>query len=185
MLPSLNEVLKKRRMLGLTQKDLAKMAEVSQSLIAKLESGKIDPSYTKTKGVFDVLESLEMRREGSVEQILHNNVISIQGSETVSKAVQLMREHGFSQVPVFDGEHVIGSITERTVLSQILSGKDLASMSILSVKEIMDESFPQVGEKAPLSLVSNLLHVYPAVLVSKKGKVIGIVTKADLLKMLE
>jgi predicted transcriptional regulator len=172
-------------MLGLTQKDLAKMAEVSQSLIAKLESGKIDPSYTKTKSVFDVLESLEMRREGSVEQILHNNVISIQGSETVSKAVQLMREHGFSQVPVFDGEHVIGSITERTVLSQILSGKDLGSMSMLSVKEIMDESFPMVGEKAPLSLVSNLLHVYPAVLVSKKGKVIGIVTKADLLKMLE
>jgi predicted transcriptional regulator len=48
----------------------------------------------------------------------------------------------------------------------------------------MDEAFPQVGEDAPLSLLSGLLQVYPAVLMSKKGKVVGIATKADLLKML-
>ena len=184
MFPQLEDIAKKRRMLGISQKYLANMAGVSQSLVAKLESGRIDPSYTKAKALFDVLESLEMRREGYVEQILHDNVVGIQGSETVSKAVQLMRDHGFSQIPVFDGEHVVGSITEKTVLSQILSGKDLASMSMLSVREIMDESFPQVGENAPLSLVSNLLQVYPAVLVPRKGKIVGIVTKADLLKML-
>ena len=95
-----------------------------------------------------------------------------------------MREHGFSQLPVFEGERIVGSITEKTVLGQILSGKDLTSMSMLSVGEVMDEAFPQVGENAPLSLVSNLLQVYPAVLVPRKGKIIGIVTKADLLKML-
>jgi predicted transcriptional regulator len=184
MLPPLGEVLKKRRMLGLSQKDLAKMAGVSQSLIAKVESGKIDPSYTKAKAVLDVLESQETRREGCVEQVLHDNVIGVQGNDPVSKAVQLMREHGFSQIPVFDGEHVVGSVTEKTVLGQILSGTDLASMSVLSVREIMDEIFPQVGENAPLSLVSNLLKVYPAVLVPRKGKTIAIVTKADLLKML-
>ena len=160
------------------------MAGVSQSLIAKLESGKIETSYTKAKALFDVLESLEMRREGYVEQILHNNLVGIQESDNVSKAVQLMREHGFSQLPVFDGERIVGSITEKTVVGQILSGKDLTSMSMLSVGEIMDDAFPQVGENAPLSLVSNLLQVYPAVLVPRKGKIIGIVTKADLLKML-
>jgi predicted transcriptional regulator len=49
----------------------------------------------------------------------------------------------------------------------------------------MEEAFPQVGEDAPLSLLSSLLQVYSAVLISKKGKVTGIVTKADLLKMFE
>ena len=184
MLPSLEEVLKKRRVLGLRQKELAKLAGVSQSLIAKLESGKIDPSYTKVKAIFDVLESLEMRREVYVEQILHDKVVGIRESDTVSKAVQLMREYGYSQLPVFDGERAVGSISEKTILRQILSGKDLTQMSVLSVSEVMDEAFPQVGENAPLSLVSSLLQVYPAALVSKKGKVIGIVTKADLLKML-
>jgi predicted transcriptional regulator len=49
----------------------------------------------------------------------------------------------------------------------------------------MEEAFPQVGEDAPLSLLSSLLQVYSAVLISKKGKVAGIITKADLLKMFE
>lgn len=184
MLPSLEEVLKKRRVLGLRQRELAKLAGVSQSLIAKLESGKIDPSYTKAKAIFDVLESLEMRREVYVEQILHDKVIGIQESDTVSKAVQLMREYGYSQLPVFDGERTVGSISEKTILGQILAGKDLTQMSVLPVTEVMDEAFPQVGENAPLSLVSSLLQVYPAALVSRRGKIIGIVTKADLLKML-
>ncbi|MDH5420035.1 MAG: helix-turn-helix domain-containing protein, partial [Candidatus Bathyarchaeota archaeon] len=63
MLPSLEEVAKKRRILGLTQKQLAKLAGVSQSLIAKLESRKIDPSYTKVKAIFDVIERLEIKTE--------------------------------------------------------------------------------------------------------------------------
>jgi predicted transcriptional regulator len=47
-------------MLGLTQGQLAKIAGVSQSFIAKIESGKIDPSYSKVKTIFDVLDlSLE------------------------------------------------------------------------------------------------------------------------------
>ncbi len=48
----------------------------------------------------------------------------------------------------------------------------------------MDDPFPQVGEDAPVSLVANLLRVYPAVLVHRKEKVAGIITKADLLKTL-
>lgn len=184
MLPSLDEVLKRRRILGLKQNELAKLAGVSQSLIAKLESRKIDPSYTKGKSIFDVLESLEIKRDVYVKQILHEKVVSIQGSDKISKAVQLMREYGYSQLPVFHGERVIGSISEKTILGQILSGKDLIQMSALTISEVMDDAFPQVGENAPLSLVSSLLQVYPAALVSRRGKVIGILTKADLLKML-
>jgi len=35
-----------------------------------------------------------------------------------------------------------------------------------------------------LSLISSLLQVYPAVLISTKGNVVGIITKADFLKLL-
>jgi len=48
----------------------------------------------------------------------------------------------------------------------------------------MEEAFPQVSEEAPLPLISSLLQTYPAVLVTKKGNVVGIITKADLLRML-
>ena len=184
MLPFLEEVAKKRRMLGLTQKQLAKLAGVSQSLIAKLESKKIDPSYTKVKAIFGVLERLETKTEVHVGEVLHDEVVAVQKSDPVSKAVRLMSDHGYSQLPVFDGKHAVGSISEKTMLGQVSAGKDLAQVSKLPVGDIMEEAFPQVGEDAPLPLISSLLQVYPAVLISTKGKVVGIVTKADLLKML-
>jgi len=184
MLPSIEEVAKKRRMMGLTQQKLARLAGVSQSLIAKLESKKIDPAYTKVKSIFDTLEKLQTETEVLAEEVLHNKVIGIQKTDLVSKAVQTMANHGYSQLPVFDGEHAIGSISEKSIIGKVSAGKDLSQVSKLSVEKLMEEAFPQVGEDAPLQLISSLLQVYPAVLILAKGKVVGIVTKADLLKML-
>jgi predicted transcriptional regulator len=185
MLPSLDEIARKRKMLGLTQKRLAGLAGVSQSLIAKIESEKIEPSYMKVKAIFDSLERLETSIDFRAKEIIHDEVVSVQKDATVSTAVQLMMKYGYSQLPVLDGEHAVGSVSEKTILSQVLSGKELKNVSALSVGDIMNESFPQVGEDAPLSLISGLLQVYSAVLISSKGKVVGIVTKADLLKMIE
>lgn len=184
MLPSINEVPKKRKMMGLTQQKLARLAGVSQSLIAKLESQKIDPAYTKVKAIFDALERLQTETEVRADEVLHNEVIGIQKSDPVSKAVQMMADYGYSQLPVFNGEHAIGSISEKTIIGKVSAGKDLNQVSKFQVSDIMEEAFPQVGEDAPLPLISSLLQVYPAVLISAKGKIVGIVTKADLLKML-
>ena len=57
MLPDLEEIQKRRRSLGLSQKKLASYASVSQSLIAKIEGGKIDPSYKNVKRIFKALEN--------------------------------------------------------------------------------------------------------------------------------
>jgi predicted transcriptional regulator len=184
MFPSLEDISKKRRQLGLKQTELAKAACVSQSLIAKLEAGTIDSSYTKVKMIFDVLERLEAKSKIQEEKVVPNQVISIQKDEPISNVVRLMKEHDYSQIPVFDGKQSVGSISEKTILRQILAGKDLAQISRLPTEEIMEEAFPQVDQDAPLSIISSLLQTYSAVLVAKKGDVIGIITKADLLRML-
>ncbi len=185
MFPPLEEIAKKRRALGLKQADLAKQAGVSQSLIAKLESGKIESSYSKVKTIFDVLDRLETKTKIQEEKVVPNEVIGIQKDEPVAKVVRLMKEHGYSQIPVFDGKQSVGSISEKTILRQILAGKDLAQISKLPTEEIMEEAFPQVSEDAPLSLISSLLQTYPAVLVAKKGACVGIITKADLLRIMQ
>jgi predicted transcriptional regulator len=95
-----------------------------------------------------------------------------------------MKRHGYSQLPVFDGKHPVGSISEKAILSQILAGKDLTQISKLPTEEVMEKAFPQVDEDVPLALISSLLQVYSAVLVTKKGMVVGIITKADLLRIL-
>jgi predicted transcriptional regulator len=184
MFPTLEDIAKKRRQLGLKQAELAKLAGVSQSLVAKLESGKIDSSYTKVKTIFDVLDRLEAKTKIQEEKIVPNEVISVQKDEPTSKVVRLMKERGYSQIPVFDGKQSVGSISEKTILRQILAGNDLAQISKANIEEIMEEAFPQVGEDAPLSLISSLLQTYSAVLVSKKGVIQGIITKADLLRMI-
>jgi predicted transcriptional regulator len=184
MLPSLKDIAKKRRQMGLKQTELAKLAGVSQSLIAKLEAGKIDSSYTKVRTIFQVLEHLEAKAKLQAGKMFQTEVIGIQKSEPISKVVQLMKSYGYSQLPVFEGKQSVGSISEKAILRQILAGRDLAQISAMCTGEIMEEAFPQVGEDAPLSLISSLLQVYSAVLVSKKGKIVGIITKADLLRML-
>jgi predicted transcriptional regulator len=184
MFPTLEDIARRRRQLGLKQSELAKASGVSQSLIAKLEAGTIDSSYTKVKTIFDVLERLEFKTKAQAEKLIHTEVIAVQRTDPISKAVNIMKEHGFSQMPVFEGKQPVGSISEKAILHQILSGKDLDEISSQSTEKIMEEAFPQINENAPLSLITSLLQTYSAVLVSKKGVVIGIITKADLLRML-
>jgi predicted transcriptional regulator len=184
MFPTLEDIAKRRRQLGLKQSELAKMAGVSQSLIAKLEAGTIDSSFTKVKAIFDVFERLEFKTKVQTAKILHNEVICVQKNEPISGVVKIMKEYGYSQIPVFDGKQSVGSISEKAILHLILSGKDLDEISRLPTEQIMEEAFPQINENAPLSLITSLLQNYSAVLVSRKGSVIGIITKADLLRML-
>ena len=183
MLPALEIIPERRRKLGLTQSQLAELAGVSQSYIAKLEAGNIEPSYTKVKALFEALDRLEQEKQVSAGQIMNRSVVGIQKVTTISDAIEVMRRNGFSQLPVMDGERSVGSISEGTLLDHMLAVKKNESQA-KTVSEIMDEPFPQVGEDAPVSLLTNLLKFYPAVLVQRKGGIVGIVTKADLLGML-
>jgi predicted transcriptional regulator len=183
MFPTVEDIAKKRRQLGLKQAELAKLSGVSQSLIAKLESGKIESSYTKVKTIFDILDRLEAKTKIQEEKVVPNQVISVQKDDAVAKVIQIMKAHGFSQIPVFHKRQSVGSISEKTILRLILEGNDLEHISKLPTEDVMEEAFPQVSEDAPLSLISSLLQTYSAVLVAKKGNVAGIITKADLLRI--
>jgi predicted transcriptional regulator len=185
MLPGLEEIARRRRLLSISQKMLANLAGVSQSMIAKIESKNISPSYMKTKAIFDTLETLERRNEMKANEICHGKVVSVQAHEPISRAVHLMRETGFSQLPVFNADRVVGSITEKTILQKLVGSPkpDLASKR--DVETIMDDAFPTVSDLTPVSMVSALLQYEPAVLVLKRGHVQGIITKADLLKVIK
>lgn len=171
-------------MLALSQKQLAKLSGVSQSMIAKIESGRISPSYLKTKSIFDTLEGLERRSEVRAREISHGKVVGVQARDPMAKAVRVMRETGFSQLPVFNGDQAVGSLTEKTILQKLVSASKPDEVSKQAVEKVMDEAFPTVSEETPLSMVSALLQYEPAVLVTKRGHVLGIITKADLLKVI-
>jgi predicted transcriptional regulator len=96
-----------------------------------------------------------------------------------------MRETGFSQLPVFNERQVVGSVTEKTILQKLVSSPKPDQVAKRDVETIMDDAFPTVNEFTPVSMVSTLLQYEPAVLVLRRGHVLGIVTKADLLKVIK
>jgi predicted transcriptional regulator len=180
MLPSLDLIPERRRKLGLTQNQLAELAGVSQSYIAKLEAGNIEPSYIKVKALFEALDRLDQNKQVTAGELMNRSIVSIQKNTSIQEAISIMKKTGFSQLPVLDGDKPVGSVSETTLLEHIISMRKNPS-GAKNVSEIMDEPFPQVNEDAPLSLLTNLLKFYPAILVQKKGSLTGIITKVDLL----
>jgi len=171
----LSEIKKIRKSLGLTQTDLAKRANVSQSLIAKIESGKIDPTFTKTKKIFDTLNDLENKEEIKAEELMNRKIISISPSDSIKESVGKMKKFEISQMPVIDGHNVVGLVSESTLLDALINKKSN------KIEEIMEESPPTVSKTASVKVVSSLLKHYPVVLVFESGKLAGLITKADLL----
>ncbi len=171
----LEEVKKIRKKLGMTQTDLANRAGVSQSLIAKIESGKIDPTYTKTQKIFTALSELEKKEEIKAEQLMNTKIIDVSPNESIKDTIAKMKKAQISQVPVIDNHKLMGIVSESTILDAMLNSK------ATKVKEIMQEAPPIVSKNTSIQVVSNLLRYYPMVIVSEEGTIIGLITKADLL----
>lgn len=182
LLPDSSEVKIRRLKLDLTQTDLAKKAGVGQSIVAKIEKGRVDASYSHLKMIFDCLEELESKTDATANMVMNEKIFLVSRHDRVSRAIELMRKHGFSQLPVFEGKHPVGSISEKSIIEKFSSGLNAKHLGTLECGEIMDESFPIVPENTPLPAVSELLKHHFAVLVRRKEAVVGIITKADLLK---
>ena len=183
MLPELSEVRRRRKAAGISQKGLSKAAGTSQGAISKMEGGRSEPSYSTVKKIFDALENLESPQSGSVTGIMNQKVIRIQAGDFAGRAIQLMRQNDISQIPVFRREQPVGSVSERTVLERMREGVSIEALSKIRVESLMAPSFPVAPEGMSVKSASFFLENFPAVLIaSKTGKIIGIVTKSDMLK---
>lgn len=182
MLPSLEEISKRRKDLGLTQSRLAGLAGVSQSIIAKIEAASVDPSYSVVKRIFVALDQVGTPPTRKVSEMMSRPVVSVSRTQLVRDAVELMKRKGYSQLPVFEGPRCVGSISEKTILDRAARGESLNSLLDRRVRDIMDSPFPLVNDDTPVDAVLGLLQGNYGVLVSKGDSVVGILTKSDFLK---
>lgn len=169
-----------RRLLNITQSDFARIAKVSQSMIAKIESGKIDPSYSNVKKISEAIERMKHEEEPSVKEIMIKKVITADAKDLIKDGIKLFNKYGISQLPVLKNSKIAGILYESTLLEKATE-PDFAK---ITAEDAMVECPPTVSEDTKVSAVSNLLKYFPVVLVTKKGELTGIVTKADILKNL-
>jgi len=184
--PEVTEIKVMRKALDITQAELSRLTGVSQSTIAKLENASINCSYETVVRLVQALEEEANRRRAGKKAIdvSSKEIISIDVSAKVKPATEIMRQSGYSQLPVFDGERPVGSISEYGILALLRDGTSMEEVGERSVRSMMSESFPLVNEDTPLETVTSLLSTSSAVLVGKKGKVTGIITSSDVLKLL-
>lgn len=184
ILQDLPSIELRRKRLGLTQSGLARASNVSQSLIAKIESGSIDPAYSRAKAIFDALDSFEVQSKPTAGQLMSGRVHSIPSTETVKTAAAFMRRHQISQLPVIDSGRLVGSLSEKTLIDLVVKdgGQDYSKLAGLRVRDIMDDAFPVVAPSTTITAIAELLKSSQAVLVRGQGDFLGIISKADLLK---
>ncbi len=181
-LPTPENIKKKRVKLGLTQSELAEKAHVSQPLIARIESGDVDPRLSTIRSIIMALENMEKSRI-TAKDLMTFPVVSLAPDETVEQAVKLMEKHGFSQLPVLENGVPIGSISE-SALVQAMGSRDLGRISNTRIREMMEDSFPAVAPGTDMGTISALLETNHAVLVMERGKVIGVITKYNIMRLI-
>jgi len=184
MLPELAEIERKRRTLDLTQAELAKLTGLSRSLIAKVETARMMPSYEKAKIIFDTLDAVEKKAGISLQvvtlgQICSKQVDYVEANETIDKVWRKMETKAFSQLPVRRDGRIVGSVMER-VINIALRDKNLKEKTDVTLSAIMEETFPILPAETPLTIVIGLLQQYQAVLVQEHGAVTGIATNTDV-----
>ena len=164
-------IKQKRIAAGLTQKELAMKANVSQSYITKLEQGKIKPSYEAMQSILRALQTKQV----TAQDLMTTTLIKVSANDSVTEIVNTMCKHSVSQVLVYDTKFT-GIITERSMM-KCLSNKH-------AITNYIDTNVHMVPLSCPLSTIEVLLE-QNYVLVHEHGTIVGIITHTDVLKHLK
>ena len=161
---------------GLTQRQLAGMIGVSQAHIAKIEKETVDPRLSTVNKILHVLTEREGKKCG---EIMTRHVISLKPTDKVSKASTLMMKHAISQLPILEGGKIIGTITEDSIVRNLST-----TLAEETAERIMQAPLPSVPESTNITMIQPLLQDRPAVLVVRRGEIVGIIARSDLLKVI-
>jgi predicted transcriptional regulator len=105
-------------------------------------------------------------------------LVSVGPDATVGEALGLMNSHSLSQIPVLDDGKSVGSVRDNRVMAQLLDNRDLLQAP---VTQLMDAPFPVVNENVDVSHAKQYLKASPAILVEEYGRIVGIVTRHDVI----
>jgi cystathionine beta-synthase len=133
---------------------------------------------------------LEDRAFKTARDIIHNKngnatyrqsqLTTIGSGVSVGQAIQVLNRHSISQIPVVDdNSHIIGSLTDSTILTRLIEDPSIKDKP---VSDVMDKPFKFVGLDNTIDSLSPLIdRDNKALLVRDEKEQIHIITQADLL----
>jgi cystathionine beta-synthase len=133
---------------------------------------------TSERSVADVLEA----RSHEIPALIY-----VHPADTVRDAVEAMRRHGVSQLPVAKGEmpiaaaEVMGAVSELSLMHHMSRDPDALDRP---VEQLMSPPLPTVGIGQPVQLVVDMLETASAVLVLAGGRPEAVLSRSDVLGLL-
>jgi cystathionine beta-synthase len=105
-------------------------------------------------------------------------LLYVRPEDKLSLAIDLMRTHGVSQLPVIKDDTQVGSIREISVMNK-LSGKK--SSSEHKVQDSLEAPLPTVNFEDKIAAPLSLLKNQNAIAVQKDNKIVDIITTIDVI----
>jgi len=107
-------------------------------------------------------------------------LVAVAPQDRVAEALHKMNQYGLSQLPVLEDGRSVGSVREGRLMAKLLKNRDLLQAP---VSEVMEAPFPVVSESVEVETAVKYLKHSPALLVEEYGRIVGIVTRYDVLDL--
>ena len=111
-----------------------------------------------------------------------HKLVTIEPTQTVAEAVEMMKKYEIENIPVMNGNGPIGAISENGLFQKIFSNPDIKNET---VEKVMEPAYPLVEFSTPVEKLSTLINKENGAVLSKDE--IGnyhIVTKYDVIQAL-
>jgi cystathionine beta-synthase len=121
---------------------------------------------------------------GTVSDLLQNkssNIVTARSDMTVREVVGTLRSLGISQLPVLEGEKLLGIVHEVDLLRHLVSGQGTLDSPI---RDLVESDYATVSPDTKVELLKSVVNEAKLAIVLDQGKLAGIVTKIDLITYL-
>lgn len=116
-----------------------------------------------------------LRDKGSEE------VITARAEDRVRDVVARMKAHGISQLPIMKGDKLLGAVAEVDLLRYLVSGEHSLDSP---VEPLVESDYATISLETRVENVQSLLNNARMAIVLDEGRIVGIVTKIDLIDYL-
>lgn len=194
--------------LGITQEFIAdyitKMNQtqnylMNQSQISKILSGRRSFSYEEAAIITQLIVGLSsflpqdtpINKLGTISKL--EDLFHGYEDQTLYDFALEMFNSTYSQAPILEREtnRYLGVVTEESILNKLLSSPPIAhnnpleQLSRLRIENAdIIEDIPHFPDDTPIAQIGQALINYYAVMLTKNGDIVGVVTRADFLKLI-
>jgi len=109
-------------------------------------------------------------------------LVTIEPKQTVAEVIDLMKKYDIENVPVMNGDGIIGSLSESGLFKKILTDPEIKNQQ---VENVMEKPYPVVPFDTPVERLSNIISKETGAVLSKDDSGnYHIVTKYDIIQSL-